>query len=120
MLQCCNKGLSVYRACLVLMPSAAALMHLQLSCLWMYYDHEMQLPSAMHQCCSKTVFVQDALGVDAFSCSSDALAAEALLDAYKSGDESAIRKVIASKPVFQDLDNQASVDPYLGTSASTC
>ena len=52
--------------------------------------------------------MQDALGVDAFSCSSEALVAEALLDAYKSGDEAAIRQVIASKPIFQDLDNQAS------------
>lgn len=52
--------------------------------------------------------MQDALGVDAFSCSSDALVAEALLDAYKSGDEAAIRNVVATKPVFQDLDNQVS------------
>ena len=54
--------------------------------------------------------MQDALGVDAFSCSSEALVAEALLDAYKSGDEAAIRQVIASKPIFQDLDNQASIN----------
>lgn len=53
--------------------------------------------------------MQDALGVDAFSCSSDSLVtlvAEALLDADKAGDEAAIRNVIATKPVFQDLDNQ--------------
>ena len=52
--------------------------------------------------------LQDALGVDTFNVSSEALAADALLEAYRSADEAAIRKVISSKPVFIDLDNQVS------------
>ena len=52
--------------------------------------------------------LQDALGVDAFNCSSEALAADALFDAYRSADEAAIRKLISSKPIFLDLDNQVN------------
>lgn len=52
--------------------------------------------------------LQDALGVDAFNVSSEALAADALLDAYRSGDEAAIKQVISSKPLFMELDNQVS------------
>lgn len=52
--------------------------------------------------------LQDALGVDAFNCSSEALVADALFDAYRSADEAAIRKLITSKPIFLDLDNQVN------------
>ncbi len=52
--------------------------------------------------------VQDALGVDAFNCSSEALVADALFAAYRSADEAAIRKLITSKPIFLDLDNQVN------------
>lgn len=53
--------------------------------------------------------VQDALGVDAFNCSSEALVADALFDAYRTADEAAIRKLITSKPIFLDLDNQVNI-----------
>jgi len=46
--------------------------------------------------------------VDAFNCSSEALVADALFDAYRSADEAAIRKLITSKPIFLDLDNQVN------------
>jgi len=52
--------------------------------------------------------LQDALGVDAFNCSSEALVADALFDAYRSADEAEIRKLITSKPIFLDLDNQVN------------
>ena len=58
------------------------------------------------RCYIAFALLQDALGVDAFNVSSEALTAEALLDAYRSGDESAIRNVISSKHIFMDLDNQ--------------
>ena len=53
--------------------------------------------------------MQDALGVDAFNCSSEALVADALFDAYRTADEAAIRKLITSKPIFLDLDNQVNI-----------
>lgn len=52
--------------------------------------------------------LQDALGVDAFNCSSEALVADALFDAYRSADDAAIRKLISSKPIFLELDNQVN------------
>ena len=52
--------------------------------------------------------MQDALGVDAFNCSSEALVADALFDAYRSADDAAIRKLISSKPIFIELDNQVN------------
>lgn len=54
------------------------------------------------------VCLQDALGVDAFNCSSEALVADALFDAYRSADEASIRKLITTKPIFLDLDNQVN------------
>ena len=51
-------------------------------------------------------FVQDALGVDAFNVSSEALIADSLFDAYRAADEAAIKKLILSKPIFTQLDNQ--------------
>ena len=53
--------------------------------------------------------MQDALGVDAFNCSSEALVADALFDAYRSADDAAIRKLISSKPIFTELDNQVNI-----------
>ena len=50
--------------------------------------------------------LQDALGVEAFSRSEQAFAAEDLFNAYQSADAGAIRKCISSKPIFLDLDNQ--------------
>ena len=55
--------------------------------------------------------MQDALGVDAFNVSSEALVADSLFDAYRSADEAAIKKLVSSKPVFTQLDNQ--VRPWL-------
>ncbi len=63
------------------------------------------------------VCLQDALGVDAFNCSSEALVADALFDAYRSADEAAIRKLITSKPIFLDLDNQ--VNTLISVSANS-
>ena len=57
------------------------------------------------------MLVQDALGVDAFNVSSEALVAESLFDAYRAADEAAIRKLVASKPVFIQLDNQVIQQP---------
>ena len=37
------------------------------------------------------------------------LPADALFDAYRSADEAAIRKLISSKPIFLDLDNQVNM-----------
>lgn len=51
---------------------------------------------------------QDALGVDCFNVSSEALVAESLFDAYRAADEAAIKKLILSKPIFTELDNQVS------------
>ena len=53
-------------------------------------------------CC----FVQDALGVDAFNVSSEALVADSLFEAYRAADEAAIKKLILSKHIFTQLDNQ--------------
>lgn len=50
--------------------------------------------------------MQDALGVDAFSSSEQAFAAEKLLEAYRCGDAGAVRKSVASQNLFLDLDNQ--------------
>lgn len=50
--------------------------------------------------------LQDILGVDAFSSSDEAFAAEELFEAYKTADAGAILKVVASKPSFMSLDNQ--------------
>ncbi len=52
--------------------------------------------------------LQDALGVDAFNVSSEALVADSLFDAYRAADEAAIKKLILSKPIFTELDNQVS------------
>lgn len=53
-------------------------------------------------CC----FMQDALGVDAFNVSSEALVADSLFEAYRAADEAAVKKLILSKPIFTQLDNQ--------------
>lgn len=52
---------------------------------------------------------QDALGVDAFNVSPEALVADSLFDAYRAADEAAIKKLILSKPIFTELDNQVSI-----------
>lgn len=46
------------------------------------------------------------MGVDAFNVSSEALVADSLFDAYRAADEAAIKKLIFSKPIFTQLDNQ--------------
>ena len=50
--------------------------------------------------------VQDALGVDSFSSSEHAYAAEDLFNAYQNADADAVKKCISSKSAFLDLDNQ--------------
>lgn len=47
--------------------------------------------------------------MDCFNVSSEALVAESLFDAYRAADEAAIKKLILSKPIFTELDNQVSV-----------
>ena len=61
---------------------------------------------------------QDALGVEAFAASEQAAEAEALLDAYRSGDVAAV-KSRAMGPVFLDLDTQVLYTPCYFTSSST-
>ncbi|KAK9815390.1 hypothetical protein WJX72_002807 [[Myrmecia] bisecta] len=51
---------------------------------------------------------QDALGVDNFTSCEEAFAADALFDAYKTGDAEEVRKVLAAKHIFKDLDNQVA------------
>lgn len=47
---------------------------------------------------------QEVLGVDMFATSDEAFAADALFEAYRSGNAELIRKVVASKTVFKFLD----------------
>ncbi len=54
------------------------------------------------------VAIQDASEVSAFSGSEEERVAEALLDAYRSGDSEAVQKCVASHAVFLELDNQVS------------
>ena len=56
--------------------------------------------------------LQDALGVDAFTSSDEAFAAEALLEAYRSGDPDAVASVVKAKACFASMDNQ--VGPWCG------
>ncbi|BDA50046.1 probable gamma-soluble NSF attachment protein [Coccomyxa sp. Obi] len=49
---------------------------------------------------------QDAMGVDSFASSDGAFAAEALFDAYRSGDAEEVRKCIQTHSAFMELDNQ--------------
>jgi gamma-soluble NSF attachment protein len=51
---------------------------------------------------------QDALAVDAFISSDEAFAADALLAAYRTGDETAVASTVKSNPVFNYLDNQVA------------
>ncbi|KAI3428586.1 hypothetical protein D9Q98_007408 [Chlorella vulgaris] len=51
---------------------------------------------------------QDALGVDAFMSSDEAFAADALFDAYRSGDSAAIQATVKRSAVFSNLDNQVA------------
>ena len=50
-------------------------------------------------------FVQDALGVPAFSTSQEAFAAEDLFGAYRTGYAAAVKALVA-KPLFRTIDNQ--------------
>lgn len=51
---------------------------------------------------------QDALGVDNFMSSDEAFAADALFDAYRSGDPAAIQAAVKRSAVFSNLDNQVA------------
>lgn len=51
---------------------------------------------------------QDALAVDTFTSSDEAFAADALFDAYRSGEAAAIQGTIKHSPVFTNLDNQVA------------
>lgn len=50
--------------------------------------------------------MQDAMGVDTFATSDGAFAAEALFDAYRSGDAEEVRKCVQTHSTFMELDNQ--------------
>lgn len=64
--------------------------------------------------------MQDALGVDAFNVSPEALVADSLFDAYRAADEAAIKKLILSKPIFTELDNQVRFHATLHGSVTCC
>ena len=49
------------------------------------------------------------MDVPAFDGSEEARVAEALLDAYRTGDGEAVRQCVASHAVFLELDNQVSL-----------
>lgn len=50
--------------------------------------------------------MQDALGVDAFARSEEAVAAEAVFDAYRLGTKEDIQQCVKKHSIFTDLDNQ--------------
>lgn len=50
--------------------------------------------------------MQDAMGVDSFASSDGAFAAEALFEAYRSGDGEEVRKCVQGHSAFLELDNQ--------------
>lgn len=52
------------------------------------------------------VTYQDALGVDEFARSDEAFAADALFDAYRSGEAAVIHETVKRNVVFTNLDNQ--------------
>ena len=56
--------------------------------------------------------MQDAMGVDSFASSDGAFAAEALFEAYKSGDVEEVRKCIQNNSTFMELDNQVRGIPF--------
>ena len=56
--------------------------------------------------------MQDALDVPAFSGSEEAQVAEGLVDAYRTGDDEAVRQFVASHPTFLELDNQVGSVPF--------
>ncbi len=49
---------------------------------------------------------QDAMGVDSFASSDGAFAAEALFEAYRSGDAAEIQNCVKEHNAFLELDNQ--------------
>ncbi|KAJ9532770.1 hypothetical protein QJQ45_010880 [Haematococcus lacustris] len=51
---------------------------------------------------------QDALAIDAFVSSEEAFAADALFSAYRSGEEDEVQRVVKSKSVFKQLENQVA------------
>lgn len=56
--------------------------------------------------------MQDAMGVDTFASSDGAFAAEALFDAYRSGDNEEVRKCTQTHSAFIELDNQVRGPPF--------
>ena len=50
--------------------------------------------------------VQDAMEVEVFSSSDEAFAAEALFQAYRSGDAEEVKRCVAQTGAFLELDNQ--------------
>ena len=59
--------------------------------------------------------VQDALEVETFSSSDEAFAAEALFDAYRTGDPEAVVKLVKKNQTLSNLDNQARLARTIGT-----
>lgn len=54
------------------------------------------------------VTYQDALGVENFSSSDEAFAADSLFDAYRSGEAAVIQETVKRNAVFTNLDNQVA------------
>ena len=60
--------------------------------------------------------MQDALGVDAFARSEEALAAEAVFEAYRLGSREDIQQCVKKHSIFADLDNQVFCFSYIHSS----